>query len=112
MYSQALKDFILNVVLKGVLTSVFGGVMRIPILGDFIEWVANRVMGTLIDKGIIEFKEVMIDYLSDKAKKEYAPMISMLREAQNRDSMTEEELADYEKRLQNIVKNRPGLVNG
>ncbi len=112
MYSQALKDFILNVVLKGVLISTFGGVMRIPLVGNFIEWIADRLVGKLIDSGIVEFKEVMIDYLSDKAKKEYEPMIQVLRDAQYRDSMTPEEEAEYEKRLQNVVKNRPSIVNG
>lgn len=86
--------------------------MGVPVVGSVINWVAKKLVGHLLDKGIIEFKEILIDYLSDKAKKAYAPYIEILREAQHRDSLTPEEEADYAKRLQDVVKNRPGVVNG
>lgn len=86
--------------------------MGIPFVGQFISWVAKKIVGELLDRGIVEFKEVMIDYLSEKAKTNYAPQIAILREAQHRGSMTPEEEAEFAKRLQEVVKNRPGVVNG
>lgn len=112
MYSQALKIFVLDVVLKSALVGAFGGVMGIPVVGSLINWVAKILVGYLLDKGIIEFKEVLIDVLSEKAKRDYAPQIAILREAQHRPSMTPEEEAEYEKRLQEIVRNHPSVVNG
>lgn len=112
MYSELLKKFVLDGVLQGVLASVFGGLMGVPVVGSVINWVAKKIIGELLNRGIIEFKEVMIDYLSDKAKTAYAPQIAMLREAQHRDSLTPEEEAEYAKRLQEVVRNHPGIVNG
>lgn len=86
--------------------------MGVPVVGSIINWVARKLVSGLLDKGIIEFKDVMLDYLGAKAREAYAPQIAILREAQNRDSMTEEEEREFEKRLQEVVKHRPGIVRG
>jgi len=86
--------------------------MGVPFIGAFINWVAKKIVSDLLDRGIIEFKDVMLDYLGDEARKAYAPQVVILREAQNRDSMTEEEQREFEKRLQEVVKHRPGIVRG
>ena len=112
MYSDLLKSFIINVILPSALISAFGGIMKIPLVGSFISWVAEKLLGEFLDRGIIEFKVVMIDYLSHEAKIAYAKEIEILKEAQNRGSMTPKEEAEFAKRLQDIVKNRPGVVNG
>ena len=36
--------------------------MGIPIVGNIISWIANKLISELIDRGVIEFKDVMKNY--------------------------------------------------
>lgn len=117
MISQILKTIFLGGVIPAMLAAasaqfpLVGVVLGIPILGPGIRKVIDWCVGWLIDKGVIQLKDTLIDVLSEKAKKHYEPEITMLREAQSRPALTPQEEANYAKRLQDLVKNRPGLVN-
>lgn len=117
MISTILRTIFTGAVIPALLAAVsvqfplVGIVLKIPVIGDGIRKVIDWGVGWLIDKRVIEVKVGLIDTLSEKAKRDYAPMIEMLKEAQSKPSLTPEEEAEYAKRLQNIVKNRPGIVD-
>jgi len=117
MISQILRTIFIGGIIPALLAAVsiqfplVGIVLKIPLLGDGIKKVIDWGVGWLIDNGIIEIKVTLIDKLSQSAKDHYAPEITMLREAQSRPSLTPEEEKNYAKRLQDLVKNRPGIVN-
>lgn len=117
MISQILRTIFIGGIIPALLTAasiqfpLVGIVLKIPLLGDGIRKVIDWGVGWLIDKGVIEVKVTLIDVLSESAKKHYAPEIAMLREAQSRPALTPEEEKEYAKRLQDLVKNRPGVVN-
>jgi hypothetical protein len=116
--SATLKAIFLGGILPALLTAAtaafppLGIALSIPIIGPGIRKLIDWVFDYLLDKGIIELKVGLIDQLSESAKRHYEPEITMLREAQSRPSLTPEEEAEYAKRLQELVKNRPGIVNG
>lgn len=123
--------------ISNILRNIFGAILPLmyaagvtavagfaPPLGAFIaailqippvKWLMQKAIswgvGWMIDNGVIELKDSLLVLLDDKAKAAYAPQIALLREAQAKDSLTPEEEADYAKKLQDIVKNRPGVVN-
>ena len=110
MFSQALKTLFLEALLPEILKGIFGSLLGIPFVGSFITWVADKVVAKLLEKGIIVLKVEIIDQLSNEAKVKYAPMITLLREWQAQNELTEEQEAEYEKRLKEAVRNRPGVV--
>ena len=118
MFSGILKTILDNVLLPLALTAagaavpLFGILLQIPILGTIIKKGIQAVVDDLFDKGAIELKVALIEKLSDEAQLKYAPQIAIIREAQARPSLTEAERAEFEKRLQDVVKNRDGVVNG
>jgi hypothetical protein len=118
MISGILKTILDNVVLPAALTAagtaipLFGILLSIPFIGPLIKKGVQAVVDNLFDKGAIEIKDALIDKLSDEAKIKYAPEIAILREAQTHDELTPAQEAEYAKRLQDIVRNRPDIVRG
>lgn len=90
----------------------FGFIMGIPILGPYLRSKMLDVLKKLFDNGVITVKWEFLDGLDAKAKEGYEPMIAMLKEAQNKEFLSEEEELEYEKRLKDMVRNYPGLVHG
>lgn len=118
MIAQLLKSIFDGAIIPMMLTQAsvafppLGIVLGLPIIGPGIRKVVDWCVNWLIDKGIITLKEGLIIQLSDKAKKDYAPQIDLLRELQSKqDELTPEQEAEYAKKLQNVIKNRPGVVN-
>lgn len=113
--SQLTWLLIENVLLPAAFAAM-GGWMNvlfsIPILGP---WLKGKIVGLIkgfYDKGVISLKVSILDGLDEKAKKGYEPMIELLREAQNKEFLSEEEELEYEKHLKEMVQNHPGVVNG
>lgn len=95
----------------GIAFPFIGIILKIPVLGSGIKQVIQWSANWLIAKGVIELKVGLIDILSAKAQAAYADEIKIIREAQSQPSLTPEQQAEYAKRLQDVVKNRPGIVN-
>lgn len=94
----------------GTVTAVVGWFTGIPVIGPWLLSVAENFVRELIKEGVINIKWEVLDKLSSSAKRGYEPMIAMLREAQTREFLSEEEEAEYERRLKEVVRNRPGVV--
>lgn len=118
MFSSALKTMFDDVILPALLTAagtaipLFGFVLAIPVLGPLTKKAIQWIFDSLYDQGVIELKIALIDKLSTAAKEKYAAEIAVIREAQKQTSLTPEQEAEYAKRLQDLIKNRPGIVNG
>lgn len=118
MLSELVWTLFSNVVFPwalGVVSAAFapfGFVMALPIIGPYLRSKFLAVLKKLYDKGVITLKWELLDSLDEKAKKGYEPMIAMLKEAQTREFLSEEEEQEYEKRLKDMVRNHPGVVNG
>jgi hypothetical protein len=110
MFSQAIKTLFMEALLPEILKGIFGSLLGVPFLGNFITWISEKVVLKLLEKGIIVLKVEIIDQLSNEAKVKYAPMITVLRESQTQDELTPEQEAEYERRLKEVVRNRPGVV--
>jgi len=91
--------------------AILAAILRIPPVNFLIQKVVSWGLNWCIARGVIAVKEEIIDQLDDQAKANYAPQIALLREMQSQPSMTPEQQAEYAKRLQDIVKNHPGVVN-
>lgn len=116
MLSQITWTLLEKVLLPAAFLAVGGGalsfVFSIPLIGP---WLRDKIISTfklLYDWGVIELKVAALDRLDAKAKEGYEPMIEMLREAQTREFLDEEEEAEFEKRLKEMVRNHPSVVNG
>ncbi len=118
MFSNALKFLLDKVALPAAFTAAgvaipfFGFLMAIPIVGTAIRAGIQHILDGLFDKGVIEVKVNLLDYLDVRAKAEYAPEIKIIRDAQSQDSLTPEQEAEYDEKLNNLLKSRPGIVNG
>lgn len=118
MITRALRYLLDNAAIPAALTAagiavpLFGILLRIPILGEIIRRGIQAAIDDLFEKSAIEVKMELIDRLSDAAKEKYAPQIALLQEAQSRPALTPAEEEEYAKRLQELGKNRPGIVNG
>lgn len=118
MLSGALKTFLDNVILPFLLASAgtavpfFGLLLQIPIIGPSIKRGIQFMVDQMYDKGVITLKTNLIGILSDAAVEKYKPEITILQEAQAHQFLTPEQDAEYARRLQDAVKNRPGVVNG
>lgn len=117
MITSILKTIFLGATIPAMLAAAsiqfppVGVVLGIPIIGPAIRKVIDWCANWLIDQGVIALKDTIIDKLSQAARDHYAPEIQILREAQSRPSLTPQEEDDYAKKLQDLVKNRPGVVN-
>lgn len=118
MFSSILKTMFDDVLLPLGLTAAgaavpfFGMLLSIPIIGPAIKAGIKHLLDKLLDNGIIEINVSIIDKLSNEAKEKYAAEVAIIREAQSQPALTPEQEAEYAKRLQELVKNRPGVVNG
>jgi hypothetical protein len=118
MLSGALKTFLDNVFLPFLLTWVgtavplFGVILQIPFLGGIVKNGIQAMMDKMYNTGVITLKTNLIGMLSDEAVTQYAPEIAILQEAQALQTLTPEQDAQFNQRLQDAVKNRPGVVNG
>lgn len=90
----------------------FGFIMGLPIIGPYLRGKILAVLKKLFDRGVISVKWEILDALEESAKKNYQPMITMLKEAQTREFLSEEEELEYEKRLKDAVRNHPDIVHG
>lgn len=90
----------------------FGFIMGLPLIGPYLRSKMLAVLKKLFDKGVITVKWEIFDKIDAKAKAGYEPMIAMLKEAQNKEFLSEEEEAEYEKRLKDMVRNHTGVVHG
>lgn len=90
----------------------FAFILGIPIIGPWLRDKILEIFKKLFDKGVISVKWEILDGLEERAKKNYEPMIALLREAQTKEFLSEEEELEYEKHLKNSVRNWPGVVNG
>ena len=117
MISAALKTFRDNVFLPFLLTSagaalpLFGIILQIPFIGGIIKQAIQFMMDQMYDRGVITIKTNLIGILSDAAVAKYAPEITILQEAQSQPSLTPAQDAEFNQRLQDAIKNRPGVVN-
>lgn len=116
--SQLLWLLISKVLLPAELTALgaafppFGFLINLPILGPYLRGKIEELLKTLFDKGVVTVKWKVIDKLAEEAKKGYEPMIAMLREAQGKEFLSEEEEREYEKHLLESVRNHAGIVHG
>jgi len=118
MISGAVKTFLDNVFLPFLLASagtaipLFGVLLSIPFIGPLIKRAIQYMMDQMFDKGVINLKTNLIGLLSDKAVTQYAPEIAILQEAQALQFLSPQQDAEYARKLQDAIKNRPGIVNG
>lgn len=118
MFSKALKFLLDKAVLPaafvaaGTAIPVFGFLMSIPIIGPAIRAGIQHILDDLYDKGMIAVKINLLDHLDAKAKAEYAPEIKILQDAQAQDSLTPEQEKEYNEKLNNLLRSRPGIVDG
>ena len=96
----------------GALFPPFAFLLGIPIIGPYIRGKIEDLIKSLFDKGVFNIKAEMLDHYSAEAKKGYEPMIEMLREAQNKEFLSEEEEQAYEEALKKSVQNHPSVVHG
>lgn len=117
MISQFVKDFLDNIVLPALLQQaglampLFGIAINLPIIGPGLKTLITWFFNKLYDQGVITIKTNLIALLSDIDVKKYEKEVTLLREYQAQDSLTKEQEDEYAKRLQNAIKNRPGIVN-
>jgi len=118
MFTSLITSFVNYVVLPSLLAEAavampfFGWLLGVPVIGDAIRKTIQWFVDKMLDKGFISIKTNLIDILSDKAKVQYAPQIEILRAAQAQDTLTKEQEEEYAKKLYEVGRNRPGIVNG
>lgn len=118
MFSAALKFLLDRVALPAAFTAAgaaftpFGFLLGLPFIGDWIRAGIQKIFDDLLDKGIIEVKVEILDNLNEKAEVEYAPQITILREAQANPELTPEQEKEYAEKLDELIRHRPGVVNG
>lgn len=90
-----------------ILSSAWLWVMKIPLMSGWLK----KVVDQLIANGVIDIKIGILKYLSSKAREKWAPEVTLLEQynAEGK-TMSPEENAAYDSALQDLVKNRPGLV--
>ena len=118
MFSKALKFLLDNAAIPAALTAAgiavpfFGILLRIPLVGGWIKQGIQYILDDLFDKGVIEVKINILDNLDAKARAEYAPQITILREAQAQPELTPEQEKEYNEKLNKLIGHRPDVVNG
>lgn len=90
----------------------FGILLDAPILGAYLKSKILSLIKGFYDAGVVTIKVEMLDKLAEDAKRGYEPMIQMLREAQTKEFLSEEEELEYEKRLKDAVRSHPSVVRG
>lgn len=89
----------------------FAFILGLPVVGPYIKDKIEAVCKKLFDQGVITVKWEVLDAVADHAKKGYEPQIALLKEAQTREFLSEEEEQEYEKRLKDGISNHPGIVH-
>jgi len=118
MFSAGLRFLLTNLAIPAALTAtgiavpLFGAMLKLPVIGPWINKVIVTFMGKLFDFGVIEVKDTILAKFEKEATEKYAPQVALLREYQSQESMTEEQEREYEKRLNDLAKSRPDIVNG
>lgn len=118
MLTSILIQFVNAVVLPSLLAEAtvalpfFGILLGIPIIGDAIKKTIQWFVDKMMERGFITIKTNLIDILSEKAKREYAPQIEIIRAVQAQDELTPEQEREFAEKYQNAVKHHPGIVDG
>lgn len=110
LFSNVLLPWALSAV--GAAFPPFAFILNIPIFGSWLRGKIEAVCKKLFDAGVVTVKTEILDKLEADAKRGYEPMIELLREAQNKEFLSEEEELEYEERLKDSVRNHPSVVNG
>lgn len=94
------------------LSVIFTWIMNAPVIGSLLQGWLKSTVDNMIANGVIEIKEGILEHLDDAARAKWAPEIALIQQynAEGK-TMTPEEQAAFDAALQNLVKNRPGVVN-
>lgn len=93
------------------LSSAWTWVMNAPILGSLLQGWLKQTVDAMIKQGVIDVKVGILRHLDAAAREKWKPEVDLLEQygAQGK-TLSPEEQAAYDAALQEVVKNRPGVV--
>lgn len=86
-------------------------VMNAPILGPLLQGWLKSTVDAMIKQGVIDVKTGILRHLDAKAREKWKPEVELLEQYNEQGkTFSPEEQAAYDAALQEVVKNRPGVV--